>query len=273
MHSAQMPHNAPTHHSAATHHSAPTNHSAATQYRAPMQHSVAAQPPPPARVGRNQAAAPRSGTTRAAAILGYVFGAFSILGAVLMWAAADVLEASADNGLAVGEGWVSMGSLSDAIELYSLVFFLIGVAWCVFAGLLRHGTAAGWIGLLVMVLVALLGEGRGGNPFASFGFWLDLALLGLLLAPTTRIDCGIKNGSARLDREQRNLLLLQEQLRLADTHVPTAAANPYAAPPGATAPHPRAYWDPSVGTWVRWEPTAQAFLRHDPVSRAWHRMG
>ena len=46
----------------------------------------------------------------------------------------------------------------------------------------------------------------------------------------------------------------------------------YAAPPGAVAPHPRAYWDPSVGTWVRWEPTAQAFLRHDPVSRAWHRM-
>ncbi len=255
------------------HHSTQMHPGAVTQYGAPTQHAVVPPPMAPTHGGRSRAVAPRSGTTKAAAVIGYVFGAFAILGAVLLWAAADILEASADNGLAVGAGWLDVGSVSDAIELYSLVFFLIGVAWCVFAGLLRHGTAAGWIGLLVMVLVALLGETQSGNPFASFGFWLDLVLLGLLLAPTTRIDCGIKNASARLDREQRNLLLLQEQLRQADSQVPTMAANPYAAPPGATAPHPRAYWDPSVGTWVRWEPTAQAFLRHDPVSRAWHRMG
>jgi hypothetical protein len=220
-----------------------------------------------------EVAATRSGTTKAAAIIGYVFGVFAVLGAVLLWAAADILEASADSGLAVGGGWIDAGALTDAVEMFSLVFFLLGVAWCVFAGLLRHGTAAGWIGLFGLVLVALLGEVQSGSPFASFGFWLDVVLLGLLLAPTTRIDCGIKDASARLDREQRNLLLLHEQLRAAEVQVPTMATNPYAAPAGVVAPHPRAYWDPSVRCWVRWEPTMQAFLRHDPVSQAWLRMG
>jgi len=221
---------------------------------------------------RRLTAEDRSPTTTAAVVISCLLSLVGVAGAVILWVEPSWLEEAAPYVGPAG-GWIGIDTAVANAAVVSVVFFLVGVAWWVFAGLLRHGTSAGWVGLCGLAVVNAFSNLTAGGFVTRVDFWLAVALVALLVFPTTRLDCGIMSYASRIERERRHLVRLQEQLRAAEEQPVQLAEDAYAPPPGAVSPHPRAYWDPSLTCWVRWDPTDQTFLRHDPVSHAWQRMG